>query len=130
VRPINFAFILLFLVAVQILSEVKRPKDGIQLFCIKKEIFNPEPGSNSRKPNLKLIMAGLLARPVFDAFPSGSCRTVAKDFQKRYFGLTAAGTAPDLHGIPSLYRQKKFLTINRNRSAILSVFNQFCWFEL
>jgi hypothetical protein len=32
--------------------------------------------------------------------------TVAKDFQKHFTGLTAAGTAPDFNGIPSLYCQK------------------------
>ena len=42
----------------------------------------------------KKHMAGLLTRPVFDAFPPRSFETVAKDFQKQA-GLTAAGTAPE-----------------------------------
>ena len=53
-------------------------------------------------------MAGLLARPVFDAFPSAGWRTVAKDFQKHCYGLTAAGTAPDFHGIPSFVSSKEY----------------------
>jgi hypothetical protein len=36
----------------------------------------------------------------FEAFPSRKLETVAKDFQKHLFGLTAAGTAPDFNGIP------------------------------
>ena len=39
-------------------------------------------------------MAGLLACPVFEAFPSRKLRTVAEMFQK-HAGLTAAGTAPE-----------------------------------
>jgi hypothetical protein len=46
-------------------------------------------------------VAGLLARLLFDAFPS-PCGTVAFEVQKVFFRLTAAGTAPDLHRIPML----------------------------
>jgi hypothetical protein len=53
-----------------------------------------------------MITAGLLARPAFDAFPSRVRWTVAKDFQKLNVGLTAAGTAPDFHRIPSLVFSK------------------------
>jgi hypothetical protein len=55
-------------------------------------------------------MAGLLACPVFDAFPSASRRTVAKEFQKQKNGLTAAGTAPDSHRIPFLIVMNQHLT--------------------
>lgn len=75
-------------------------------------------------------MAGLLACPVSDAFPSVNWRTVAKDLQKHIVGLTAAGTAPDLHGIPSLVLSKDNLDNNPNRFTILSFFKQCCCFEL
>ncbi len=75
-------------------------------------------------------MAGLLARPVFDAFPSQELGTVAKDFQKHFTGLTAAGTAPDFHGIPSLVLSRDNLDNNPNRFTILSFFKQFCCCEL
>ncbi|AHW61756.1 hypothetical protein FH5T_07635 [Draconibacterium orientale] len=51
-----------------------------------------------------MILAGLLACPVSEAFPSVNWRTVAKDFQKHIYGLTAAGTAPDFNRIPFSYR--------------------------
>jgi hypothetical protein len=48
------------------------------------------------------LQAGLLARPVFFLTPSHLAfnETVAGVCQKPFYGLTATGIAPDLHGIP------------------------------
>jgi len=49
----------------------------------------------------KLKLAGLLARPVFCAFPSRLIATVTL-IQRPFYGLTAAGAAPEFHRIPFL----------------------------
>jgi len=46
-------------------------------------------------------VAGLLARLLFEAFPS-RVRNSGRSFKKFVLRLTAAGTAPDLHRIPML----------------------------
>jgi hypothetical protein len=71
-------------------------------------------------------MAGLLARPVFDAFPSRYLGTVAKEFQKHLLDLQLRVQLPIYTGFPISYRQMKFSDNNRNRFAILRVLNQFC----
>lgn len=48
-------------------------------------------------------MAGLLAHPVFYAFPLHHAATVAVELENHYYGLTAAGTAPEFNRIPSSF---------------------------
>jgi hypothetical protein len=62
--------------------------------CSSSLLFFPKANNNS------VISAGLLACPVICTFPSRTLATVALDSDS-VFGLTAAGTAPELHRIPS-----------------------------
>ena len=53
------------------------------------------------RSNHKMSVAGLLAYSLFlTAFPL-KCRAVAKDYQRHFLEITAAGTAPISHRIPS-----------------------------
>jgi len=47
-------------------------------------------------------LAGLLARLLFEAFPSQCNRNSGRSFKKFVLRLTAAGTAPVFHRIPML----------------------------
>ncbi len=80
-------------------------------------------------------MAGLLARPFFlIAFPSRFRRDSGGEFQKTrkifWTGLTAAGTAPGSHGIPSSLSYKNIYTINLQPSTSLKHLPIICLFDL
>jgi len=47
-------------------------------------------------------LAGLLARLTFRGLPIRQMTDSGKGFRKAYLRLTAAGTAPELNGIPIL----------------------------
>lgn len=58
-------------------------------------------------------MAGLLACPVFEGLPIGQMPDSGKRFSKTFSGLTAAGTAPVFHRIPSFIIKRILLMINQ-----------------
>ncbi len=75
-------------------------------------------------------MAGLLARPVSEAFPFAGWQTVAKDFQKHFMDLQLRVQLPIFTRFPFRIVKRINSTINRNRFTILRFLIRFCLLEL